>query len=166
MFNALSIDSDRSAIFNVDSKKVIRRARKGRPIRQVAAVPFRLSDGQLQVMLITSRSTQRVIVPKGWRMKGRSGREAAGMEALQEAGVSGRMLKDPVGRYRYWKRLSKQFVLVDVTVYLLSVDGELEDWGESEARHRTWLSPIDAATLIDEPELASMVGSLTIPQEP
>ncbi len=33
------------------------------------------------------------------------------------------MLEDPVGSYRYWKRLSKHFVPVDVTVYLLSVEG-------------------------------------------
>jgi 8-oxo-dGTP pyrophosphatase MutT (NUDIX family) len=151
---------------DVNSKKVVRRARKGRPIRQVAAVPFRLtSDGELQVMLITSRSTQRFIVPKGWRMKGKSAREAAGVEAFEEAGVSGRLLKQPAGSYRYWKRLSKHFVPVDVTVYLLSVEDELGDWGEAGARQRAWLAPVDAATLIDEPELASMVGSLKVPQE-
>lgn len=150
----------------MNSKKVIRKAKKGRPIRQVAAVPFRLtSDGQFQVMLITSRSTQRFIVPKGWRMKGKSGCEAAGVEAFEEAGVSGRILEDPVGHYRYWKRLSKHFVPIDVTVYLFSVEGELIDWGEARARQRAWLSPPDAATLIDEPELASLVGSLTAPQE-
>jgi 8-oxo-dGTP pyrophosphatase MutT (NUDIX family) len=149
----------------VNNKKVIRKAKKGRPIRQVAAVPFRLtSDGEMQVMLITSRSTRRFIVPKGWKMKGKSGYEAASMEAFEEAGVSGQILKPPVGRYRYWKRLSDYFVPVDVTVYLLSVDDELVDWEEAKARQRAWLSPPDAATLIDEPELASLVGSLSVPQ--
>ena len=150
----------------MNSKKIIHRAKKGRPIRQVAAVPFRLtSNGEMQVMLITSRSTERFIVPKGWTMKGKSGCEAASVEAFEEAGVSGRMIEDPVGRYRYWKRLSKHFVPIDVTVYLLSVESELANWDEADARQRAWLAPPVAATLIDEPELASLVGSLTVPPE-
>lgn len=150
----------------MNRKKIIRRAKKGRPIRQVAAVPFRLtSSGEMQVMLITSRSTQRFVVPKGWTMKGKSGCEAAYVEALEEAGVSGRMVEDPAGRYRYWKRLSRSFVLVDVTVYLLSVEDEHTNWDEDGARQRTWLSPPAAATLIDEPELASLIETLAIPQE-
>lgn len=150
----------------MNSKKIIRKAKRGRPIRQVAAVPFRLtSDGEMQVMLITSRSTKRFIVPKGWTMKGKKGCEAAKVEAFEEAGVSGRMIAEPVGRYRYWKRLSKRFVLVDVTVYLLSVEDEHANWNEDDARQRTWLSLPAAATLIDEPQLASLVDSLAIPQE-
>ena len=87
----------------MNSKKIIHRAKKGRPIRQVAAVPFRLtSNGEMQVMLITSRSTERFIVPKGWTMKGKSGCEAAGVEACAEAGVSGRLLEAAVGRYGFW----------------------------------------------------------------
>ena len=150
----------------MNSKKIIHRAKKGRPIRQVAAVPFRLtSNGEMQVMLITSRSTERFIVPKGWTMKGKSGCEAASVEAFEEAGVSGRMIETPVGRYRYWKRLSKHFVPVDVTVYLLAVESELANWDEADARQRAWLAPPVAATLIDEPGLASRVGSLTMPRE-
>lgn len=149
----------------MNRKKIIRRARKGRAIRQVAAVPFRMADdGQLQVMLITSQSTRRFIVPKGWPMKGRSDREAASIEAAEEAGVLGRTLKDPIGRYRYWKRLSEFFVPVEVIVYLLAVEDVLSDWGEAAERRRAWLSPVDAATLIDEPELASLVGSLVLPE--
>jgi len=151
---------------DVNDKKVIRKARKGRPIRQVAAVPFRVTpEGEIEVMLITSRTTQRFIVPKGWRMKRKSAREAAGIEAKEEAGVAGRTLKGPIGQYRYWKRLAKNFIPVDVTVYLLSVEDEMEDWGEADARHRAWLSPADAAMLIDEPGLASMVRSLAGPQD-
>lgn len=149
----------------MNNKKVIRKARKGRPIRQVAAVPFRVtSGGEMQVMLITSRSTRRFIVPKGWLSKRKSDREAAGIEAKEEAGVIGRTLEPPIGHYRYWKRLSKHFIPVDVAVYLISVEEELDEWREPE-RRRAWLSPLDAATLIDEPGLASMVRSLAVPQE-
>lgn len=142
-------------------KRIVRRARKGKPIRQVAAIPFRLDgSGNVEVLLITSSTTNRFIVPKGWPMRGKSGKKAAVTEAKEEAGVTGKALKQPLGVYSYWKRLSNRFVNVTVTVYLLPVAEILPDWKESERRRRAWLSPADAATLIDEPELASLIGSM------
>ncbi|CAN7758866.1 NUDIX hydrolase [Mesorhizobium sp. LjNodule214] len=114
-------------------------------------------------VLITSRKTGRFMVPKGWPMKGKSGRKAAVTEAREEAGVAGKALKEPLGAYSYWKRLSNRFVNVTVTVYLLEVVDTLPDWKESAQRKRAWLSPADAATLIDEPQLASLVRSMIVP---
>lgn len=136
---------------------------KGKAIRQVAAIPFKVNeDGELQVMLITSRTTKRFIVPKGWPMKRKSGRKVAAIEAREEAGIIGRVLKTAAGSYRYWKRVEAGFLLVEVTAYLLAVENVLEDWKESQARQRAWLAPGDAARLIDEPELATLLGALTI----
>lgn len=162
MFNALSLFRNRMA----NTKKIIRRARKGAPIRQVAAIPCRrASGGELEVMLITSRSSKRIIIPKGWPMKGKSGHKAAATEALEEAGVSGRTRKRPAGRFRYWKRLSASFVPIEVTVYLLEVEHIESNWREGNCRSRAWMTPADAAALIDEPELASLVRSIEIPQD-
>jgi 8-oxo-dGTP pyrophosphatase MutT (NUDIX family) len=147
-------------------KNAVRKAKKGGRVRQVAAIPFRLGEnGGIEVMLVTSRETRRFIVPKGWPMKGKSGRKAATIEAEQEAGVTGKALKKPAGAYSYWKRLSNRFVRVDVVVYLLAVTDEHADWRERKTRRRAWLSPGDAATLIDEPELATLVATLQAPLE-
>ena len=79
-------------------KQVILKAKKGKPIRQVAAVPFRLdAGGKVEVLLITSRTTKRFTVPKGWPMKGKSGRKAATTEAREEAGVLGNAPRKPLG---------------------------------------------------------------------
>lgn len=146
-------------------KKAVRKAKKGERIRQVAAIPFRLSqDGDIEIMLVTSRTTKRFIVPKGWPMKGKSGRKAAMIEAQEEAGVLGKTLKQPAGTYSYWKRLSNRFVRVDVIVYLLEVTEELADWQEAKRRQRAWLAPADAAMLIDEPDLSTLVSTLKAPQ--
>jgi 8-oxo-dGTP pyrophosphatase MutT (NUDIX family) len=146
-------------------KKAARKARKGERIRQVAAIPFRLNArGDIEVMLVTSRTTRRFIVPKGWPMKGKSGRKAATIEAQEEAGVLGKTLKEPAGTYSYWKRLANRFVRVDVIVYLLKVTEELADWQEAKRRHRAWLTPADAAMLIDEPDLSTLMKTLTIVQ--
>ncbi|MFB9982844.1 NUDIX hydrolase [Mesorhizobium kowhaii] len=144
-------------------KKAVRKAKKGESIRQVAAIPFRLNArGDVEVMLVTSRTTRRFIVPKGWPMKGKSGRKAATIEAREEAGVLGKTLKEPAGTYSYWKRLANRFVRVDVVVYLLEVTEELADWQEAKRRQRAWLPPADAALLIDEPDLSTLVATLTI----
>jgi hypothetical protein len=147
-------------------KNVVRRSKKGDSIRQVAAIPFRRNGaGGIDVMLVTSRATKRFIVPKGWPMKGKSRRKAATIEALEEAGVVGKTLKQPAGQYSYWKRLSNKFARVDVTVYLLEVTGELAKWKEARNRQRAWLSPADAAVLVDEPELATLMKNLQTPGE-
>ncbi|TPK66120.1 MULTISPECIES: NUDIX hydrolase [unclassified Mesorhizobium] len=146
-------------------KKAVRKAKKGETIRQVAAIPFRLDQrGDIEVMLVTSRTTRRFIVPKGWPMKGKSGRKATTIEAQEEAGVLGKTLKQPAGTYSYWKRLANRFVRVDVIVYLLEVTQELADWQEAKRRQRAWLAPADAAMLIDEPELSTLVRTLKLPQ--
>ena len=145
-------------------KKAVRRAKKGQRIRQVAAIPFRLrEDGGLEVLLVTSRTTRRFIVPKGWPMKGKSGRRAAAIEAQEEAGVLGKALKQPAGTYSYWKRMADGFIRVDVSVFLLQVTEELADWREAANRQRAWLPPADAALLIDEPELSTLLRDLTFP---
>ena len=146
-------------------KKAVRKAKKGESIRQVAAIPVRLNArGDIEVMLVTSRTTRRFIVPKGWPMKGKSGRKAATIEAQEEAGVLGKTLKQPAGIYSYWKRLANRFVRVDVIVYLLEVTEELSDWQEAKRRQRAWLAPADAAMLIDEPDLSTLVKTLKLPQ--
>lgn len=146
-------------------KKAVRKARRGERIRQVAAIPFRLGvDGNFEVMMVTSRTTKRFIVPKGWPMKGKSGRKAATIEAREEAGVLGKTLKEPAGSYSYWKRLETNFVRVDVVVYLLEVSEELSNWQEAKSRQRAWLKPQDAALLIDEPDLSTLMANLATPQ--
>lgn len=143
-----------------NKKKAIQKAKKGKPIRQVAAVPFRMRDGSIEIMLVTSRTTKRFIIPKGWPMKSKNGREAAQIEAREEAGVTGTILPRALGGYTYWKRLSSAFVPVRVTVYLLSVDETLSSWDEAPARERAWLAPADAAILVDEPELATLIRTI------
>lgn len=98
-------------------------------------------------------------------MPGKSGRKAATIEAREEAGVLGKTLKQPAGNYSYWKRLETSFARVNVTVYLLAVSEELTNWPEARTRQRAWLKAEDAATLIDEPELATLLKTLRVPSE-
>lgn len=128
---------------------------------QVAAVPVRQSSsGSLEVLLVTSRTTQRWIVPKGWPIKGLDDNDAAAREAFEEAGVVGRIGKKPVGRYTYWKRLDDHFVLCEVKLYRLGFERQLERWSEQSQRRCHWFSREDAADLVDEPGLKTLIAGL------
>lgn len=47
--------------------------------------------------------------------------EAAAIEAEQEAGLIGRIGKEPIGAYTYWKRRADHFDLCRVKVFVLEV---------------------------------------------
>ncbi|WP_332683403.1 NUDIX hydrolase [Bosea sp. (in: a-proteobacteria)] len=133
------------------------------PKIQVGAIPFRRrADGAVEIMLVTTRETQRWIVPKGWPIRGLKSHEAAAREALEEAGLIGEIGKKPVGRYTYWKRKVDHFVLCKVRLYLLEVKQQLPTWPEQTQRRCLWFTQADAADLIDEPALGAIVAALDI----
>ena len=126
--------------------------------RQVAALPYRKTlVGEIEILLITSRETGRFIIPKGWPMKRFSDPEAAAREAYEEAGVTGKVKRKPIGAYSYWKRFVRSFELLAVEVYALEVREQRGEWPEKGSRRLGWLKQKDAATLVDEPGLASLI---------
>lgn len=125
--------------------------------RQVAALPYRFDDGELRVLLVTSRETQRWIIPKGWPMKGKKPHRAAEREALEEAGVTGRIDRKSIGSYEAWKRLTDHFVLCTVKVFPLEVREQRKKWREQSERRAVWCKAQDAADLVDEPGLRTII---------
>lgn len=115
--------------------------------RQVSALPVKGKPGDYLVLLITSRETQRWIIPKGWPMRGRKDYQAAAQEAYEEAGVSGRIHKHPVGAYNYTK--AEDGSEIKVMVYLLQVDTEHENWPERPERRREWMPASEAARRVE-----------------
>ena len=127
------------------------------PRRQYAALPYRITD-EVEVLLISSRETRRWILPKGWPMKGRKPHAAAAQEALEEAGVVGKIGKEPVGIYHYIKRMkngSQQ--LCHVTVFPMNVARQRKVWPEMDQRVTRWFPLAEAADLVGEPELQEVI---------
>jgi len=130
--------------------------------RQVAALPLRrdAATGGCEVLLVTTLSTRRWIIPKGWPWPERADAEAAAREAFEEAGVRGDIAPDPIGTFTYLKRRKKgDDRTVVVCVYLLRVTEELTDWPERLQRDRRWMSPREAAERVEEPELKALLLS-------
>lgn len=110
-------------------------------LRQVGALPLRIQRGKIEVCLVTTRETRRWTIPKGWPMKGHKDCRAAAIEAEEEAGLLGKIGKEPVGEYLYWKRRDLHFDLVRVFVYRLDVTGHLPVWREMNEREVRWFAP-------------------------
>ncbi len=129
----------------------------------VAALPLAVGDdGILRVLLLTSRETKRWVIPKGWPMKGRKPYEAAAQEALEEAGLTGFLNKKPIGTYAYFKRREARFDVCRVDVYLLTVKKRLKTWREQDQREARGVSLHDAADLVQEPGLVSLLRNVAL----
>lgn len=126
------------------------------PIRQSAAIPFREKNDELYVLLITSRSDGRWIVPKGHVEPYLSPAESAAREADEEAGVRGELLDRCVGSYRDTKYGHARHV----DVFLLRVTQIFDDWLEKNERERRWFPVKKAARKIKNSELAKMIENL------
>ena len=124
---------------------------------QFAALPYQRGADGLRVLLVTSRETQRWVLPKGWPIKNMRPCDSAAQEALEEAGIRGKAKKKPIGEYTYFKRLSEHFVLCAVRVYPLEVIELLETYKEHGQRKLGWFKPEQAALLVDEPALATLL---------
>lgn len=129
---------------------------------QLAALPWREVDGQLEVLMITSRSSRHWLIPKGWPMRGKTNAQAAAREAYEEAGVKGTTSREPIGQYHYKKLLADgSAVPCFVDVYTLRVEAELASWPEADARERLWMTPEDAREAVYEPGLAELLATIS-----
>lgn len=125
--------------------------------QQVAALCWRKTP-VCQVLLITSLTTRRWIVPKGWPMEGMTLSEAAAREAEEEAGVTGTISATPLDDYYYLKARKGGIALpCRVSVFALEVSGQREWFAERGAREMLWLAPEDAAARINDPGLARII---------
>jgi 8-oxo-dGTP pyrophosphatase MutT (NUDIX family) len=112
----------------------------------------------MEIMLVTSRRTKRWIIPKGWPMRRKAPYAAAAREALEEAGVIGRVGEKPIGSYSYEKHLKGgRIALCEVLVFPLEVERQQKSWPDKGKRQIRWLSPADAASVVQEGVLSEII---------
>nr|CRH05811.1 NUDIX hydrolase (NUcleoside DIphosphate linked to some other moiety X). MutT protein [Candidatus Magnetococcus massalia] len=119
--------------------------------KQSAAIPLRYDKHHgWQVLLITTRRRRRWIVPKGVVEPHLTPWDSAAKEALEEAGVKGRINPKSLGCYRQrkWGGICR------VELFWMLVEQVLEQWQESD-RGRRWVALDKAATEVDEAGLVA-----------
>ena len=121
------------------------------PLR-IIAVPWRVKNDALQLLLITSRTRGRWILPKGKLDDGMKPERMAEIESWEEAGVRGKADK----------RLLAEGVCDDLDgpfwfqAYALRIDKLESDWPEAHQRQRQSL-PWKAALEAIQPDMATLL---------
>jgi 8-oxo-dGTP pyrophosphatase MutT (NUDIX family) len=125
-------------------------------------IAYRIQDGRVRVLLMTSRDTGRWIIPKGNIKPGVTPWRAAEQEAYEEAGVRGTIISsNPLGTYTYLKNLaSGETCAATVEVYLLRVKERLKKWPERSERKLSWVSIKEAVRLVEEPGVVPLLLQL------
>ena len=102
-------------------------------------VPYRMRNGRVEVLLITTRN-ENWGLPKGNLVKKLGARRTALLEAYEEAGVLGRL----DGRGETFGK-GRAGIL---HFYPMEVEEELARWPEEAKRVRRWVSPAEAQRIL------------------
>lgn len=118
---------------------------------QVGAIPFREINGEVEFLIITTRTSGRWICPKGNVEDEHGTVGSAHLEAFEEAGVEGDVLRPDLGIYEHGDTLTP------VRMWLLRVEQIHDAWPEDHERTRRWLDASTAQSTVDEPGLRRLM---------
>ena len=120
---------------------------------QAGAIPYRISNGALKVLLISTSSGKNLTIPKGLIDPGYNATETAVNEAYEEAGIKGRLLTPALGAYDFEKWGGR----CRVDVFVMAVTRELEAWPEGSVRRRIWFNCRKAARQVKHADLGDLI---------
>ncbi|MBN9670338.1 NUDIX hydrolase [Roseibium aggregatum] len=121
---------------------------------QIAALCVRPGKKEPEILLVTTRDTGRLILPKGWPEKDRPAHETALTEAYEEAGVIGKAGTRPMGSFRSFKGLGTGLKLrTTVVVFKVTFKKQLKKYPELGQRKCVWLPLSQAMEAADETAL-------------
>ena len=123
-------------------------------IKQAAAIPYRIKKDQIEILILTSRNNKKWIVPKGIIEKKHSAALTALKETEEEAGVSGQIIREVVGTYKY----EKWGGVCRVKVFPLRVTEVFDKWDEMEFRKRKWVKPKEAISKVKPKKLSKLIS--------
>lgn len=112
-----------------------RRRHRRTTIIQSGVIPYRRKNHRIEVLLVTSNTRKRWIIPKGHIEPHLSACESACKEAYEEAGVKGHAEPVPFGVYLHDGAPGSGLV----EVYLMEVADELQRYPEDDDRERRWM---------------------------
>ena len=129
---------------------------------QSSVIPYRIKKGKPEILIISSSKKKHWVVPKGIKEPGLSAQESAAKEAMEEAGVLGKVGRKMLGSYVY----DKWGATCTVEVYPMKVTKVIskKKWPERH-RGRKWVTPEEAAAKIRQQELAPMIRLLAKDKE-
>jgi len=125
---------------------------------QSAIIPYRLEEGKLEILLITSIRKKKWIIPKGFIEFNLSAFESAKKEAFEEAGVIGTNETIELGSFT----IKKYGGRTNIVVYSMEVEKFKDDYPEKNLRKRKWYTAEEAIETISIPEVIKMIETLAV----
>ncbi|KAH9791537.1 hypothetical protein WN944_010177 [Citrus x changshan-huyou] len=124
-------------------------------------IPYRLTKDaedenediqtRIEVLMVSSPNRSDLVFPKGGWENDETVMEAACREALEEAGVRGKLNEKPLGIWEFRSKSKQDLHSLEGGcrgyMFSLEVTEELEIWPEQENRYRKWLNIQDAFQL-------------------
>lgn len=126
---------------------------------QYGAIPYQIIDDKAVFLMITSRRNANWVFPKGSEIKGLKPWEVAAQEALEEAGIKGKIEKEPIGSYLH-PRNKDPDQLYEVQLFPMRVTEQFDDWLEKEERFRHWALMPEVRRLLASKDAASIAANL------
>ena len=123
---------------------------------QSAIIPYRLTEGKLEILLITSIRKKKWIIPKGFIEFNLSAFESAKKEAFEEAGIIGTNETIELGSFTF----KKYGGLTNIVVYSMEVEKFKDDFPEKNLRKRKWYSVEEAVETVSISEVGNMIQIL------
>ncbi len=124
---------------------------------QSSVIPYRIRDGQIEILVVMSSQRKHWVVPKGVSDPAARLQDSAAKEAFEEAGVEGEVGEVALGSYRYEKWGAE----CTVQVYPMRVTRILDEavW-EERHRGREWLTPNQAIERLKQKQLLPIIETL------
>lgn len=123
--------------------------------KQSAVVPYRKNGRGLEILLITSRTKKRWIIPKGVKEPHLTPQQSAAKEAFEEAGIVGKVSHIAIGTYQKQKWCKT----CTVKVFCMKVRKVHDEWDEPW-RRRKWVPLHAIHRQMKKDELLQIVLSL------
>ncbi|MEL7527494.1 MAG: NUDIX hydrolase [Pseudomonadota bacterium] len=121
---------------------------------QIAALCMRPGETENEILLVSTRDTGRLILPKGWPETDKQDHETAATEAYEEAGVVGKTDPHALGTFRSYKGQSDgSKVPTRVLVFKLQFEKQLKKFPELGQRQCLWLPFSEAVNQANENSL-------------
>jgi ADP-ribose pyrophosphatase YjhB (NUDIX family) len=133
--------------------------KKGQAVdHKIGVIPFSVDGDRIAIMFVTSQKRGRWILPKGNLKADEKHKKGCKREAFEEAGVSGKILKDFPITTAISKSTDTGLVQTAVTYYPMLVTQQADEWPEKHKRERHWALLKDAYQVTDREDFRQLIG--------
>lgn len=138
------------------SQKVFHLGYQAMMFRQSGVIPYRIRSRTVEILLVTTSSGNRWVIPKGWISLFMSPSDSAAKEAWEEAGIVGSVIAPAIGEYQ----IRKWGYPCQVKVFLMQVQAVANQYPEAKQRQRQWYSLDKAIKRVKDPELQGLLSQV------